>query len=349
MEYLFLIAVLLSLTTTFLCALTEAALYAVPFAFVKHLADEGSPAGKTLLRFKEDMATPIAAILVINTAGATLGASIAGAAAGQIFTEMGLLVFGVVFTLITLYLAEITPKIAGVIYSKEVARLVARPLAVLVIVLGPLIWLSRKIQGVLERTEDHPSVSHQEVLSLTAIGNEEGAIDDFEGSVIHNVIGLDRVLVRDVMTPRVVVFRLSQESTLDDVAITISDWHYTRIPVHDAEDPDHLTGYVMQRDLYRELLKGSRRRMLEEFSRKLPVIPEIMPADQLLLQMFEQREHICSVVDEHGAFVGIITLEDIIEEIVGREIVDEFDSVSDMRTFASRLKLSKTRKNRGDQ
>lgn len=344
MEYLFVFAVISSLLIAFICALTEAALYAVPYAYVKHLADEGSANGKILLDFKEDMSHPITAILVLNTAGATLGASIAGAAAGKLFTEVELIVFGVLYTLATLYLAEITPKIAGVIYAREISGFMARPLRLCVVALAPLIWLSRRIHKRLESKDEEPTISHQEVLSMAQIGKEEGALDDFEGSVIHNVIGLDQVLVRDVMTPRVVVTRLPETKLVSEVEGEIAQWNYSRIPVHVEDEPDSLTGYVMQRDIFRELLRDHHSVQLKQIARKIPIVPELMRVDQLLLRMFEQREHICGVVDEHGAFVGIVTLEDLIEEIVGREIVDEYDTVSDMRGLASRLRIAKTKR-----
>lgn len=193
-------------------------------------------------------------------------------------------------------------------------------------VFGPLIYLSRFITARIEPDADGPTVSHQEVLSMAAIGAEEGALDHLEGSVISNVIDLDKVLVRDILTPRVMVFRVEETMTMDDVAKEIADWNFTRVPTFREDDPDRLTGYVRQRDIYRQLMQGNRSITLKDLARPIHTVPELMRADQLL-HMFEETEHICSVVDEHGALAGVITLEDITEEVVGREIVDEYDVV----------------------
>lgn len=344
MEYLLALLVILAFISTFFCSFAEAALYAVPYAYVKHVAEEGSRSGKILLRFKEDMGKPIAAILILNTLANTFGASIVGAVAADVFGENGLIVFAVLFSMAILYLGEITPKIAGVAYSKQVAKLVAFPLSVLIVVFSPLIWLSKGIDRRLAPEEDEPSVSHEEVLSMAAIGREEGALDHFEGSVITNVIGLDKLLVRDVLTPRVVVFRLSEDTKIGELEADIFNWTYSRVPLYAENDPDHLNAYITQRDVFRELLRGHKEITLKQMARSLPTIPELMRVDELLLRMFEQKEHICAVVDEHGSLAGIITLEDIIEEIVGREIVDEYDTISDLRTFAKVLRMAKSRK-----
>lgn len=346
MELLLIFAVIGSLLLIFFCALSEAALYSVPYAFVKHIADEGSHAGKVLLGFKEDMGPPIAAILVVNTIGATLGSAFVGGIAGMVFPSSILVVFALFYTFATLYLAEILPKILGVTYAKQVARGTAIPLSLCIVALKPLIWLSQKIHRKLAPADEEPSVSQEEVLSIAAIGTEEGILDSFEGSVISNVIELDQVYVRDVLTPRVVVFRLSEDTSIASLRDDIAQWSYSRVPLHSTDDSDHLTSYVIQRDVYRELVAQNGKVTLKEIGRPLTVVPELTRVDQLLLQMVEKREHMCSVVDEHGSFVGVITLEDIIEEIVGREIVDEYDQVSDMRSLARAMRIAKMKTHR---
>jgi CBS domain containing-hemolysin-like protein len=159
-------------------------------------------------------------------------------------------------------------------------------------------------------------------------------IDHLEGSVIKNIIRLDNVLVRDILTPRVVVFRLRAEDTIEESSKEILSCHFSRIPLFTEDDPDHLVGYVTLRDLYRQFIDGSIKRVLNDIKRPLKTIPELMSVDDLLQQMFAEKEHICAVVDEHGSLAGIITLEDIMEEIIGREILDEYDTVSDLRKYA---------------
>jgi CBS domain containing-hemolysin-like protein len=327
-----------------LCSLMEASLYAVPLAYVRHRAELGFRSGRILSRFKDDMGKPIASILIINTISNTAGAAIAGWAAAQVFGSRYLALFSVFFTLAILYCSEIIPKLVGVVYCKVVAGFIAFPLFLMVKLTTPLVWVSEFISRRIKHEDGKPAFSAQEFISMTALGTEEGALDHFEGSVITNVVGLDRLFVKDVLTPRVVVFRLEEDLKVAEVESEIASWNYSRVPIFSANDRDNLFAYVTQRDIYRELLRGNKEIELRELSRPLKTVPELLRVDKLLLQMFAEKEMICAVVDEHGGLAGIITLEDIIEEIVGREIVDEYDTVSDLRTFAKILRFARTRK-----
>jgi CBS domain containing-hemolysin-like protein len=324
MFHLLILVLVSSLLTSFICSLIEAALYAVPLGFVRHLAEAGSRQGKALLRLKEDLAPPITAILVLNTISNSAAPAVIGFLVAALFGETALAVFTAVFAVLVLYFGEIIPKVLGSSYCRSIAPRAALPLEWLIRLFTPAIKLSNALAKLLDHS-DHPSVSHQEVLSLAALGTEEGALDHFEGEVISNVIELDKMLVRDVLTPRVKVFRKPENMTLDQVSKEIADWQVSRVPLYSSENEDQLTGYVRQRDVYRALHRGEQGRTLKDIARTLQVVPELLRVDQLLLRLFEQKEHICAVVDEHGALAGIITLEDILEEVVGREIFDEYD------------------------
>ncbi|MCB0332912.1 MAG: DUF21 domain-containing protein [Bdellovibrionales bacterium] len=339
------LSVTLTIIISATCSLMEAALYAVPLPYVKHLAENGSRSGKVLLGFKENMGRPISAILILNTISNTGGASNAGWAGGAVFSETGAIIFSCLFVLAILYCAEIFPKTFGVLYNRQVSLVVAQPLSFLMRFMTPLLLLSEKVSERLKKGgRELPVVSHEEVLSMASIGAEEGALDDLEGEVIANVIGLDQILLRDVLTPRVVVFRMKEESAIESLREEIAEWSFSRVPLYSEEDPDHLTSYVTQRDVYRELLKGDCSLTLRDISRPIHVVPELMRADELLLRMFREKEHICSVVDEHGSLAGIITLEDLLEELLGHEIVDEYDTVSDLRTLAKIMKAIQSRR-----
>jgi CBS domain containing-hemolysin-like protein len=342
-SWIILAAVGFSVAAVFFCSLAEASLNAVPLSFIRHEAERGAREAALLLRFKNEMGRPIAALLILNTLAATTSAAISGWAVGEMFGSEWLAVFSVLFTLVLLYASEILPKIVGVLYCRSVARVVARPVSLLVLLFAPLIWFSERLSGRIRRGADRPGLSQQEFLSMAAIGTEEGALDRFESSVIANVVGLDRLLVKDVLTPRVVVFRLQESTKLSDAAAKIADCNHTRIPLFSESDADYLSGYVTQRDIYRQLLAGAEQKSLREMARPIKTVPELMRVDKLLLEMIEEHEHICAVVDEHGGLAGIITLEDILEKIVGKEIVDEYDSVSDLRASAKILWFAKRR------
>ncbi|MCI5065143.1 hemolysin family protein [bacterium] len=329
-----------------LCSLMEASLYAVPLSYVRSLEEKGLRSGKILSKFKADIGQPIAAILILNTLSNTGGASLAGWAGGKVLSESGAVLFSIAFVVAILYLSEIIPKTIGVTYANQVSRALAFPLQILVRILAPFIFLSQFINRRLKTGSASLSVSEEEVKTLAALGAEEGSLQRFEGSVISNVLGLDDLMVRDVLTPRVVVFRLDEEVQLCDIRDEMVDWNFSRVPLFQGERPDDLTAYVTQRDIYREILRGNDEISLKSISRKLETVPELLRVDHLLLRMFEKKEHICAVVDEHGGLAGIVTLEDVIEEIVGREIVDEYDTVSDLRTFARVLSFMKSRSRR---
>jgi CBS domain containing-hemolysin-like protein len=317
----------------------EAALYAVSLPYVRHRAESGHAPSAVLLAFKQDMGKPIAAILILNTVAHTAGASVAGWIVGELYGASALLPFSIAYTLAVLYLSEILPKLIGVVHSKSVATIIAIPLALLVRLLLPLIWLSDFMAKRI-RSADGESISEQEVLSMASMGEAAGAIDALEGSVISNIVSLDRLLVKDVMTPRVVVVRAPSSKRIKDLIDEMREWNYSRIPLVSGSNNDYVDSYVTQRDLLWEVVRGNVEREISEIGRPIKTVPDTMRCDKLLLELIAEREHICSVVDEHGSLVGIITLEDIIEEIVGKEILDEYDSVGNLRALArlNRLK-----------
>ncbi len=319
------------------CSLAESALFTVPLAYVRHLSDEGHRSGKILLRFKQDMGKPISAILILNTISNTVGASVVGSLVGKMYGEVVLGVFSGVFTLLILYLAEIIPKQVGATYSKKTSQLLALPLLILTKLLFIPIALTRVLDKVLKSGETGPSVSENEVLTMAKIGIEEGVLSKLTGSLIINAVELPHKSIRDVLTPRVVVQRLETNTKLEELESEIHNWQFTRIPVFDESEPDVMVGMVLHRDLMRSLLKGEKHRKISSFLREMTKVPETMKGNTLLQHFFETREHICAVIDEHGAFAGIVTLEDLVEEMLGREIVDEYDLVSDLRSYAKIL------------
>jgi len=335
-------ALVLSVSTSFLCSLMESAYYAVSLPYVKSLADSGSKLGGVLLKFKEDMSRPISAILILNTVANTIGASVSGWAVGEYFGSQYLFPFSIGYTLMILYCGEIIPKLLGVTYNKLVAKIFAYPLLFLSKILSPLIAVSHFV-AKLFKSKEGEEVSTAEVLSMAEMGEEDGALDSLESAVIENIIGLDQILVGGVMTPRVVVKRFDESLTIKEIKTELEDLSFTRIPLYSETDPDDLKSYVIQRDIFRAIVQGHEDKTLREISRPLRTVSELMRCDKLLLEMFDVNEHFYSVIDEHGGLAGIITIEDIIEEIVGHEIVDEYDAVSNLRAFARLLRFKKWR------
>jgi len=312
-----------SIVISFFCSLSEAALYAIPLPVVKHLAQKGIPAAKKLEILKKDVGKLITAMLILNTLANTAGAAIAGAQAGVIWGEKGVIIFSVFFTISVLLFGEILPKTLGVAHSKSIALAIAPIWTFLVWLFGPLATLGQSLTVRLSSKNPVPTISQEELISMAQLGTEEGTLDRFEGGVISNVMALDNKLVRDVLTPRVSVFMLPENSTVLEIREQIFKWKFSRVPIYSIKDPDHLTGYVIHRDIIKVLLSGETKTTLKSLSRPIKVLPELTTVDKILRQMFENKEHICALVDEHGGLAGIVTLEDLLEEILGHEIVDE--------------------------
>lgn len=345
--FLILVAGSLGLSISFICSLMEASLFAVPLAYVRHKADQGSKAGQILLHFKEEMGDPIAAVLIFNTISHTAAAAVVGAEASQAWGEASLIFVSAIYTLMILFMSEIFPKQLGVLYARQVAFIIAWPLQILIRISYPMILVTKFVDKLLKRSDEQPSVTRQEVVSMADIGKEEGILHPFAATAIHNLVGLDKKRIRDILTPRVVVFRLAAQRTLQSIREELPEWNYSRIPLFDEENEDRILGFVLQKDLSNALIRGNDTKNLEEYLRPLSVVPEVMDLQALFHQLQKSREHICSVVDEHGTFVGIVTLEDLLEEILGSEIVDESDLVTDLRAYAKVLFEEKRRRQKG--
>ena len=341
---IFLFSFFIAIFASAFCSLMEAALYSIPTPYVNDLANQGKKSGKILKDFKENMSIPISGILIFNTISNTAGASVTGWAAGQLYGSTFIVFFSIVFTLLILYVSEIIPKLIGVTYCKQIAPIISYPLSFILKIVKPLLFFSNWISRLVQSKDDEPVVSTSEIVSMAELGEEEGSLDELEGSIIRNIIGLDRVFVKDVLTPRVVVFRLDEDTKISAIKDTIFSWNHTRVPLYKSDNEDILTSYVTQRDIFKSILEGQDK-SLKEISRPIETVPELMRADKLLLRFFEKREHICAVVDEHGSLAGIITLEDILEEIIGKEIVDEYDAVKDLRRYARNSMKRKEIKN----
>jgi len=318
------------------CSLSEAALYAVRLPYVRGLADSGSPAGHVLREFKEDMGRPITAILVVNTVSNTAGAAVAGALAALVFGESGpsIVIFSAVFTLAVLFLAEITPKIIGVAHNRAVAKAVALPWKAVIAILTPVVVAVQGLNRVLTPSTKQPVAPEEEVEQLARISAEEGSILDLEAALVERVLRLNEVRVRDIMTPRTVVRRFPHNITVEEAAAQVKGWVFSRIPVHDPDDPERWTGFVRTHDILVCLAGDQFETRLKDISRPLHQVTEARPAHLVLADFLARRAHIFGAVDEFGGSSGVVTLEDVIETLLGSEIVDEVDEFADLRAIA---------------
>lgn len=316
-----------------MCSLFEAVLYAVPASHVEALAAAGRPSGRILQGLRANVDRPIAAILSLNTIANTAGAAVAGAIAARVFGTQWLIYFSAAFTLIILVLSEVIPKTAGVTFSRPLAVVIARPLQLLVVVFRPLIWLMQLVTSVITREGTKATVSGEELAVMARLGLRSGGIDANEAKVIQGVLSLASRTVRDIMTPRSVVYSLAAHSTVQEAHGDGGVLNHSRVPVFD-EQPDDIVGVVHRRDVFATLARGEGDTPLQALMHAVDFVPDDMPADRLLDTLLSTRRHLSVVLDEFGGLAGVVTLEDALEEILGREIVDEFDAVADMRELA---------------
>ncbi len=325
------VAIAISIAAVF--SLLEAALYSLPNSHIAVMQKEGHAAGHILQRLKGNISRPITAVLTLNTVANIMGAAMAGAIAADLFGEHSLGWFSAGFTMITLVCSEIIPKTIGVAYCRELAPWIALPLQILVTALSPVIWLFQMITRLLPTPSNQNQAYAEEVRAIASMGLSSGSIDPQEEKVIGNILELKKKDVIDVMTPRTVTFTLPGNLTISQAKEYREDWNrHSRVPVYDRT-PDEITGIVLRKDLLLYGTEGSDAD-LAKLAGPVHFVPETAPLSRVLLDFFEKRQHLFVVVDEYGSFTGVISLEDVIEEIVGQEIMDESDQTRDMRALA---------------
>lgn len=328
------IAIILAIVISALCSIFEAALYSVPASHVETLAQSGRLTGRTLKKLKGDIHKPITAILTLNTIANTMGAAVAGASAAAVFGEAYLGWFSAAFTLAILLFSEILPKTIGVTYSKELAPWISLPISWLVKILSPFVWLCNTVIRLIPSSSQEGMISAQEIQAVALLSRKSGEIDHQQERVIANILKLKDKVVRQVMTPRTVTFSLNDHMTVAEAKEFKAQWdRHSRVPVYD-QDPDDVVGIVLRKDVFACITEGKKDRRLSELMIPVHFVPETAPLNRVLVDFFERRQHLFVVVDEYGSITGVISMEDILEEIIGREIIDESDQIGDMRELA---------------
>jgi len=328
---------LVSIIFSFLCSIWEAVLLSITPSFTESRVQAGDGIGKTLRIFKEDIDRPLSAILTLNTIAHTVGAIGVGAQAVKIWGNSiaATAVVPVVMTLAILLLSEIIPKTIGATYWKGLAPFTVRSLRVLMVVLAPLVWLSQLLTRLLKRGGSESVLDRADFSAMADIGAREGVFDESESSVLKNLLRFDTVLAEHVMTPRTVVLA----ADVTDTARTFHDehpnMHFSRVPVYEGTS-DHVTGYVLRDEMLKALVDGEDERTLGDLQREITAVKEDYPLPRLFEHFMTKREHIAVVIDKFGGLAGIVTMEDVIETLLGMEIVDERDGATDMQALARR-------------
>jgi CBS domain containing-hemolysin-like protein len=315
------------------CSLFEAVLYAVPTRQIETMVRSEKSGGRILKKMRENIDRPIAAILSLNTIANTAGAAFAGSAASAIFGHEWLGYFSAFFTLSILVLSEIIPKTAGVVYGQRLVGLIAYPLKGLVMFMTPAIWLSSLVTKIIAPKKIGDTVTAEEIMAMAELSLRRGDIKPYQERIIDGILTLQKKRAKHVMTPRTVIFKLSKDLTVEESTKEQDRWEHSRFPVFGQEAED-VAGIVLTRDVFMSYAKGDKDKRLSELMLPVHFVAEGAPLNRVLMEFLELKQHLFVVIDEYGGLSGLITLEDIIEEILGREIVDESDEFADKQELA---------------
>jgi CBS domain containing-hemolysin-like protein len=326
----------IALGFSFLCSVAEAVILSVTHPYISVLEQERHGAAKLLRRMKQDINDPLAAILTLNTTAHTIGAAGAGAQAAVVFGNAYVGVASAVLTLLILIFSEIIPKTLGALYWRQLAPLTAYLLQFLIWLLYPFILMSALLTRLLSGGHDHGHFRRDEFTAMAQAGFEEGKLDQHESLILNNLFLSRETKVTDVMTPRTVVFSLDEELLLKDYFNQHSSSRFSRIPIYQGYR-DQVTGFVLRSDLLLSHARGNSGNPLSVYRREIVAVPNTSSLQAAFETFMQKRSHIMLVVDEYGSMEGILTLEDILETLLGIEIVDEGDKIDDMRKLARRL------------
>jgi len=338
MYSLLIIFFLVALVFSFLCSLWEAVLLSITPSYAQVLIKQGSATGRRLQQFKQNIDRPLAAILSLNTAAHTIGAVGVGAQASAIWAETNPLITAVtvpvMMTLGILIFSEIIPKTIGANHWQKLVRFTVNSLVVVIAMLYPLVWLSQFLTQWLKRDKSQPVFSYSEFLAMAEIGVEEGHVGPHHPVIINNLLSMDKTVAKDIMTPRPVVLAAPEAMRIEEFYEVNQNLPFSRIIMTSKDDSDAVVGYFLKDTLLEFLVHGRGHEPLGTLCHEIISVHELFNLSDLINAFIEKREHIALVVDEFGNMAGIVTLEDVIETLMGTEILDESDRDANMRELA---------------
>ncbi|MCR5570951.1 MAG: CNNM domain-containing protein [Bacteroidales bacterium] len=315
------------------CSILEATLMSTPISYITMREEEGYKPATRFKSYKQESSRPIAAILILNTIANTIGAAGVGRQATLLFGSQWFGLVSAIVTILILVFSEIIPKTVGANYWKSLMGFTTVGIRCLVLVLYPLVILVEWIQKRISPKTPEAAVSREEVSAIANVAEEGGELEEDENEIIQNLINMDEVTAADIMTPRVVAAIAPESMTVGRFYKDKRYLHHSRIPVY-ASDDEYITGYILRMEALQLMAEDKADVTLGELRRDIASFPEDRPVDEIWDEMLEKNEQIAAVINEYGGFQGIITLEDVIENLLGSEIVDEQDVVSDMQQLA---------------
>ena len=331
-EQLIYIIMLLSITLSALCSTLEATLLSTPLSYITGLEDQGVKGAQRLKKLKQNPDRPISAILCLNTIANTVGASIVGSLVYEVYGDALVGIFSTVFTFAILIFSEIIPKTIGTSFWRSLALPASVIINAMVFVSFPIVWLLERFTKLISSKSHQISVSREDISAMVSVATEEEVIEKEEKRMIQNLLKLDEMTAHEIMTPSTVVEMAEGQMTIRE--FYDSDLTHSRILVYDEENSDYVIGYVLRQTVLEKMAEDSFNTKVREISRPVLSFAEDTPLGDIWEKFLEKKEHISVIIDEYGTFRGIVTMEDVIESMLGQEIVDETDEVVDMQEYA---------------
>lgn len=322
-----------ALSVSFLCSVLEAVLLSAPMSFISMKESQGARSAALLKKYKTNIDRPVAAILSLNTIAHTIGAAGVGSETVKMFGQEYFGIASAILTLLILVLSEIIPKTIGAAYWRTLALPSTNVIRFLIIITYPLVLLSELITRVFSPKHQSLSVSREEVSAMVNVGVEEGVFQSKENKVIQSLIKLVNVTAEEIMTPNVVVASADESTSFKDFYANNHFTPYSRIPVY-KENKDYIIGYVLRAAVLEKLAEDKFDETLAGIVRPILSFSEKDSVSKIWEKMIEKKEHISIITDEYGCLRGIVTMEDVIETMLGVEIVDEYDTTTDMQLLA---------------
>lgn len=321
-----------SIVMSALCSMLEATLLSTPLSYITGLEEQGRKGAERLKKLKQNSDRPISAILCLNTIANTVGASIVGSLVYEVYGDAIVGIFSTIFTLAILIFSEIIPKTIGTSYWRTLAVPAARIINFMIIITFPLVWVLERMQRLISSHSDQVSVSREDISAMVSVATEEEEIEKEEKKMIQNILKLDEVTAHEIMTPSVVVEMVPGNMTIRE--FYDSENTHSRILVYDEDNDEYITGYVLRQEVLEKMAEDKFSATLNDILRPVLRFSEEDSVSDIWEILLEKKEHISVILDEYGSLRGIVTMEDVIETMLGHEIVDEKDEVVDMQEYA---------------
>ena len=322
----------IAIGVSFLCSVLEAVLLSITPSYLEQLSQEQPKSGKAIQSVKDRLDESLSSILILNTFAHTMGAAGVGAQALRVFGPEAETLVAVLLTLAILYFSEIIPKTLGANYWRQLAVPAALTISWLVRLVYPLVWVSTRLTKLLGKGHKD-EITREEIVALASLGRKDGALKAQENDYLVNLLQLNETQTSEILTPRTVVHMLEESTTVSEALNLGASRQFTRVPIY-RDSTDNVTGKVIRVDLFEAEREGKGAEPIAHFAQPVARVPEELPVYKLLDRFISEQAHLFLVEDEFGQTAGIVTLEDAIETLLGREIVDESDAVTDMQALA---------------